>query len=63
MAGRNPKKGASMVGQDHNSVFQQWLAAYGSHLEQVAQGQSKDSGELTADRKDGSPGPNDLRES
>jgi len=52
-----------MVGQNHNSVFQQWLAAYGSHLEQVAQGQSKDSGEI-GEREDGSPGPNDsLRES
>ncbi len=49
-----------MVGQNFNSVFQQWLAAYGSHLEQVAQGRPKDSGENDGEGEDGSPGTNDI---
>lgn len=48
-----------MVGQDNNPVFQQWLAAYGSHLEQVAQGAVDGSCEFDAQSEDGSTGTND----
>jgi hypothetical protein len=27
-----------MTGQEHNPIFEQWLLAYGNHLERVAQG-------------------------
>ena len=30
-----------MTVQDHNPIFEQWLMAYGSHLEEVAQGAAK----------------------
>ena len=45
-----------MVGQNHNSIFQQWLAAYGNHLDLVAQGWTEDPGESGAQSKAGSTG-------
>lgn len=33
---------AGMTGEKQNSAFEVWLAAYGSHLEQVAEGRVQD---------------------
>jgi hypothetical protein len=33
---------AGMTGEKQNSAFQLWLAAYGSHLERVAEGKAQD---------------------
>lgn len=48
-----------MVGHRHNSVFLQWLAAYGSHLEQVAQGSAAKSGDESAEHNDKDPEANE----
>lgn len=51
-----------MVIQENNPIFLQWLAAYGSHLEQVAQGTAENSAHSDAQGEAGSTGPNDRPE-
>lgn len=48
-----------MVGQGNNSIFQQWLAAYGNHLEQVT-GTADSTGRIDINGEDGSTGTNDI---
>jgi hypothetical protein len=51
-----------MLIQENNPIFLQWLAAYGSHLEEVAQGTAENPAEFDAQGKDGSTGSNDRPE-